>query len=159
MITLRNSLISTIFFFPSQIGSFFGTIDSILMRTLVNSSLFTFKKTFDYQSLCDPPTDDRAAAGPRSVYVVSYISQTAATFKKNKKNLFKKTRGNRRSYVRTSRYLHLTYLLISPHRIALTNEIQTHTHTHMQLPSLGSHKSGREAEGMLKAVEWESQLQ
>lgn len=52
-----------------KIGSFFGTIDSILMRTLVNSSLFTFKKTFDYQSLCDPPTDDRAAAGPRSVYV------------------------------------------------------------------------------------------
>lgn len=52
------------------------------MRTLVNSSLFTFKKTFDYQSLCDPKKESKAAAGLRSVYVVSYISQTAATFKK-----------------------------------------------------------------------------
>lgn len=80
------------------------------MRTLVNSSLFTFKKTFDYQSLCDPKKESKAAAGLRSVYVVSYISQTAATFKK--KHTQKNTGGNRRSYVRTSRYLRLTYLLI-----------------------------------------------
>lgn len=45
------------------------------MRNLVNSSLFTFKKTFDYQSLCDPKKESKAAAGLRSVYVVSYISQ------------------------------------------------------------------------------------
>lgn len=53
----------------SKIGRFFGVIDPILMKTLVNSSLFTFKKTFDYQSLCQPKKESRAAAGLRSVYV------------------------------------------------------------------------------------------
>lgn len=62
------------FHFP-QIGRFFGAIDPILMRNLVNSSLFTFKKTFDYQSLCDPKKESKAAAGLRSVQVVSYTSQ------------------------------------------------------------------------------------
>lgn len=52
-----------------QIGRFFGVIDPILMINLVNSSLFTFKKTFDYQSLCDPVKESKAAAGLRSVYV------------------------------------------------------------------------------------------
>ncbi|KAM3587492.1 uncharacterized protein V6R79_006806 [Siganus canaliculatus] len=52
-----------------MIGRFFGMIDPILMRNLVNSSLFTFKKTFDYQSLCDPKKESKAAAGLRSVYV------------------------------------------------------------------------------------------
>ncbi|XP_030005492.1 voltage-dependent calcium channel subunit alpha-2/delta-1-like isoform X5 [Sphaeramia orbicularis] len=52
-----------------QIGRFFGVIDPILMINLVNSSLFTFKKTFDYQSLCDPKKESKAAAGLRSVYV------------------------------------------------------------------------------------------
>ncbi|XP_068573511.1 voltage-dependent calcium channel subunit alpha-2/delta-1a [Cebidichthys violaceus] len=52
-----------------KIGSFFGGIDPILMVNLVNSSLFTFKKTFDYQSLCDPEKESKAAAGLRSVYV------------------------------------------------------------------------------------------
>ncbi|XP_041636585.1 voltage-dependent calcium channel subunit alpha-2/delta-1-like isoform X2 [Cheilinus undulatus] len=52
-----------------KIGQFFGVIDPILMRNLVNSSLFTFKKTFDYQSLCDPKRESKAAAGLRSVYV------------------------------------------------------------------------------------------
>lgn len=52
-----------------QIGKFFGVIDPILMVSLVNSSLFTFKKTFDYQSLCDPVKESKAAAGLRSVYV------------------------------------------------------------------------------------------
>uniref|UniRef100_A0A8D3E7W6 Calcium channel, voltage-dependent, alpha 2/delta subunit 1a n=1 Tax=Scophthalmus maximus TaxID=52904 RepID=A0A8D3E7W6_SCOMX len=58
-----------------QIGSFFGVIDPALMRSL-NDSLFTYKQTYDYQSLCDPKRDSKAAAGLRSVYVVSYISQT-----------------------------------------------------------------------------------
>ncbi|XP_044198648.1 voltage-dependent calcium channel subunit alpha-2/delta-1-like isoform X4 [Thunnus albacares] len=52
-----------------QIGRFFGVIDPILMINLVNSSLFTFKKTYDYQSLCYPKTESKAAAGLRSVYV------------------------------------------------------------------------------------------
>uniref|UniRef100_A0A3B3ZI21 VWFA domain-containing protein n=1 Tax=Periophthalmus magnuspinnatus TaxID=409849 RepID=A0A3B3ZI21_9GOBI len=52
-----------------QIGKFFGVIDPILMVSLVNSSLFTSKKTFDYQSLCDPVKESKAAAGLRSVYV------------------------------------------------------------------------------------------
>ncbi|CAG01899.1 unnamed protein product, partial [Tetraodon nigroviridis] len=38
----------------SQIGHFFGTIDPVLMRTLVNASLFTFKKTLDYQFALRP---------------------------------------------------------------------------------------------------------
>ncbi|XP_035530244.1 voltage-dependent calcium channel subunit alpha-2/delta-1a [Morone saxatilis] len=53
----------------AKIGRFFGVIDPILMKNLVNSSLFTFKKTFDYQSLCDPKKESKAAAGLRSVYV------------------------------------------------------------------------------------------
>ncbi|KAM8883598.1 voltage-dependent calcium channel subunit alpha-2/delta-1-like isoform 1-T1 [Synchiropus picturatus] len=52
-----------------QIGRFFGVIDPILMVNLVNSSLYTFKKTFDYQSLCDPQKESKAAAGLRSVFV------------------------------------------------------------------------------------------
>ncbi|KAF7664242.1 hypothetical protein LDENG_00184010 [Lucifuga dentata] len=52
-----------------QIGRFFGAIDPVLMVNLVNSSLFTFKKTFDYQSLCKPESESKAAAGLRSVYV------------------------------------------------------------------------------------------
>uniref|UniRef100_A0A3Q3LVS9 Calcium channel, voltage-dependent, alpha 2/delta subunit 1a n=1 Tax=Mastacembelus armatus TaxID=205130 RepID=A0A3Q3LVS9_9TELE len=52
-----------------KIGSFFGVIDPVLMRSL-KDTLFTFKKTYDYQSLCDPKKESKAAAGPRSVYVV-----------------------------------------------------------------------------------------
>uniref|UniRef100_A0A665VPF7 Voltage-dependent calcium channel subunit alpha-2/delta-1-like n=1 Tax=Echeneis naucrates TaxID=173247 RepID=A0A665VPF7_ECHNA len=51
-----------------QIGRFFGVIDPVLMRSL-NDSLFTLKQTFDYQSLCDPEKEGKAAAGLRSVYV------------------------------------------------------------------------------------------
>ncbi|XP_073337121.1 voltage-dependent calcium channel subunit alpha-2/delta-1a [Pagrus major] len=53
----------------SKIGQFFGVIDPALMTTLVNSSLFTYKKTFDYQSICEPKKESKAAAGLRSVYV------------------------------------------------------------------------------------------
>lgn len=53
-----------------KIGKFFGVIDPSLMRNLVeNASLFAYKKTFDYQSLCDPKTESKGASGPRSVYV------------------------------------------------------------------------------------------
>ncbi|KAM9328056.1 voltage-dependent calcium channel subunit alpha-2/delta-1a [Pholidichthys leucotaenia] len=55
----------------SQIGDFFGVIDPILMKNLVNSSLFTSISTYDYQSLCDPKTEIKTAAGLRSVYVPS----------------------------------------------------------------------------------------
>ncbi|KTF74282.1 hypothetical protein cypCar_00040534, partial [Cyprinus carpio] len=34
----------------TQIGQFFGEVDPVLMITLVNSSLFSFNKTYDYQS-------------------------------------------------------------------------------------------------------------
>lgn len=40
------------------------------MITLVNTSLFSFNKTYDYQSVCDPERETKAAAGLRSVYVV-----------------------------------------------------------------------------------------
>ncbi|KAM6985869.1 voltage-dependent calcium channel subunit alpha-2/delta-1-like [Aplochiton taeniatus] len=52
-----------------QVGRFFGVIDPILMTNLLNQSLFTFKKTYDYQSVCDPERESKAAAGLRSVYV------------------------------------------------------------------------------------------
>lgn len=54
-----------------QIGQFFGEIDPNLMRSLVNSSVYAFNKTYDYQSVCDPQREIKAAAGLRSVYVVS----------------------------------------------------------------------------------------
>uniref|UniRef100_A0A8C7JEL6 VWFA domain-containing protein n=1 Tax=Oncorhynchus kisutch TaxID=8019 RepID=A0A8C7JEL6_ONCKI len=58
-----------------QIGQFFGMIDPILMVNLVNMSLFTLNKTYDYQSVCDPKRESKgSAAGLRSVYVVSYIT-------------------------------------------------------------------------------------
>lgn len=53
-----------------QIGQFFGEVDPVLMIYLVNTSLYSFNKTYDYQSVCDPEKDSKAAAGPRSVYVV-----------------------------------------------------------------------------------------
>ncbi|KAM3870678.1 voltage-dependent calcium channel subunit alpha-2/delta-1 [Diretmus argenteus] len=53
------------------IGQFFGEVDPVLMINLVNTSLYSFNKTYDYQSVCDPEKDSKAAAGPRSVYVPS----------------------------------------------------------------------------------------
>uniref|UniRef100_A0AAR2LK83 VWFA domain-containing protein n=1 Tax=Pygocentrus nattereri TaxID=42514 RepID=A0AAR2LK83_PYGNA len=53
----------------TQIGQFFGEVDPILMISLVNTSLYSFNKTYDYQSVCDPERESKAAAGPRSVYV------------------------------------------------------------------------------------------
>uniref|UniRef100_A0A3P8T2K3 Calcium voltage-gated channel auxiliary subunit alpha2delta 1 n=1 Tax=Amphiprion percula TaxID=161767 RepID=A0A3P8T2K3_AMPPE len=53
------------------IGQFFGEVDPVLMINLVNTSLYSFNKTYDYQSVCDPEKDSKAAAGPRSVYVLS----------------------------------------------------------------------------------------
>ncbi|KAF3688897.1 Voltage-dependent calcium channel subunit alpha-2/delta-1 [Channa argus] len=49
---------------------FFGEVDPVLMINLVNTSLYSFNKTYDYQSVCDPEKDSKAAAGPRSFYVV-----------------------------------------------------------------------------------------
>lgn len=53
-----------------QIGQFFGEVDPVLMINLVNTSLYSFNKTYDYQSVCDPEKDSKAAAGRRSIYVV-----------------------------------------------------------------------------------------
>ncbi|XP_042600299.1 voltage-dependent calcium channel subunit alpha-2/delta-1 [Cyprinus carpio] len=49
----------------TQIGQFFGEVDPVLMITLVNTSLFSFNKTYDYQSVCDPERETKAAAGLR----------------------------------------------------------------------------------------------
>uniref|UniRef100_A0A8C7XVS6 Calcium voltage-gated channel auxiliary subunit alpha2delta 1 n=1 Tax=Oryzias sinensis TaxID=183150 RepID=A0A8C7XVS6_9TELE len=51
------------------IGQFFGEVDPVLMISLVNTSLYSFNKTYDYQSVCDPEKDSKAAAGPRSIFV------------------------------------------------------------------------------------------
>lgn len=61
-----------------QIGQFFGEVDPVLMINLVNTSLYSFNKTYDYQSVCDPEKDSKAAAGPRSVYVVRCLSHKRA---------------------------------------------------------------------------------
>uniref|UniRef100_A0A8C2BMH6 Calcium voltage-gated channel auxiliary subunit alpha2delta 1 n=1 Tax=Cyprinus carpio TaxID=7962 RepID=A0A8C2BMH6_CYPCA len=53
----------------TQIGQFFGEVDPVLMITLVNSSLFSFNKTYDYQSVCDPERETKAAAGPPVICV------------------------------------------------------------------------------------------
>ncbi|KAM9480798.1 voltage-dependent calcium channel subunit alpha-2/delta-1 isoform 2-T3 [Clarias gariepinus] len=53
----------------TQIGQFFGEVDPILMVNLLNTSLYSFNKTYDYQSVCDPEKEPKAAAGPRSAYV------------------------------------------------------------------------------------------
>ncbi|XP_036373510.1 voltage-dependent calcium channel subunit alpha-2/delta-1-like isoform X2 [Megalops cyprinoides] len=52
-----------------QIGQFYGMIDPSLMIQLLNMSLYSFNKTYDYQSVCDPERETKAAAGPRSVYI------------------------------------------------------------------------------------------
>nr|XP_015207702.1 PREDICTED: voltage-dependent calcium channel subunit alpha-2/delta-1 isoform X5 [Lepisosteus oculatus] len=52
-----------------EIGWFFGEIDPILMTNLVNTSLYAFNKSYDYQSVCDPDRGPKAAAGLRSVFV------------------------------------------------------------------------------------------
>ncbi|XP_048013024.1 voltage-dependent calcium channel subunit alpha-2/delta-1a isoform X2 [Megalobrama amblycephala] len=51
------------------IGQFFGITDPNLMRNLMNVSLFSVNKTYDYQALCEPTKETKAAAGLRSVYV------------------------------------------------------------------------------------------
>ncbi|XP_016399966.1 voltage-dependent calcium channel subunit alpha-2/delta-1-like isoform X2 [Sinocyclocheilus rhinocerous] len=53
----------------SMIGQFFGMIDPTLMRNLINESLFSVNITYNYQALCEPTTESKAAAGLRSVYV------------------------------------------------------------------------------------------
>ncbi|XP_041110539.1 voltage-dependent calcium channel subunit alpha-2/delta-1 isoform X1 [Polyodon spathula] len=53
----------------SQIGRFFGEIDPSFMRNLIEVPLYSFNKSYDYQSVCDPERDTKAAAGLRSVFV------------------------------------------------------------------------------------------
>uniref|UniRef100_A0A669AW80 Calcium voltage-gated channel auxiliary subunit alpha2delta 1 n=1 Tax=Oreochromis niloticus TaxID=8128 RepID=A0A669AW80_ORENI len=43
------------------IGQFFGEVDPVLMTNLVNTSLYSLNKTYDYQSVCDPEKDSKAA--------------------------------------------------------------------------------------------------
>ncbi|XP_077090374.1 voltage-dependent calcium channel subunit alpha-2/delta-1a isoform X2 [Siphateles boraxobius] len=55
--------------YMSMIGQFFGMIDPSLMRNMMNVSLYSLTKTYDYQALCEPTKESKAAAGLRSVYV------------------------------------------------------------------------------------------
>lgn len=52
----------------------------MLMINLVNTSLYSFNKTYDYQSVCDPEKDGKAAAGPRTVFVVRYLQAGSHQF-------------------------------------------------------------------------------
>ncbi|KAL1275884.1 hypothetical protein QQF64_035507, partial [Cirrhinus molitorella] len=54
-----------------KIGQFFGMIEPSLMRNLINETLFSVNITYDYQALCEPTKESKAAAGLRSVYVPS----------------------------------------------------------------------------------------
>ncbi|XP_051889603.1 voltage-dependent calcium channel subunit alpha-2/delta-1 isoform X2 [Pristis pectinata] len=56
-----------------KIGKFFGEIDPSLMRRLLNTSLYAFNKSYDFQSVCDPESETKAAAGLRSVYIPSIV--------------------------------------------------------------------------------------
>ncbi|XP_072922675.1 voltage-dependent calcium channel subunit alpha-2/delta-1-like isoform X1 [Hemitrygon akajei] len=56
-----------------KIGKFFGEIDPSLMKRLLNTSLYAFNKSYDFQSVCDPESETKAAAGLRSVYVPSIV--------------------------------------------------------------------------------------
>ncbi|KAG9335231.1 hypothetical protein JZ751_005587 [Albula glossodonta] len=53
----------------AQIGQFFGEIDPFLMQNLISSGLYTFNKTYDYQSVCDPERETKAASGQRSIFI------------------------------------------------------------------------------------------
>ncbi|XP_078275889.1 voltage-dependent calcium channel subunit alpha-2/delta-1-like isoform X2 [Rhinoraja longicauda] len=57
----------------AKIGKFFGEIDPSLMRRLLNTSLYAFNKSYDFQSVCDPESATKGAAGLRSVYVPSIV--------------------------------------------------------------------------------------
>lgn len=105
------------------------------MKTLVNSSLYTFKKTFDYQSLCDPKKASEAAAGLRSVYVVSYISQTHAE---------PPTCAHNAALVCSHILIstHIFTKVFFPCRNTLTNEVQTHMRTE-NFPHRGAINLGR----------------
>lgn len=51
------------------------------MINLVNTSLYSFNKTYDYQSVCDPEKDIKAAAGPRSVFVVRLLTYVSDSYR------------------------------------------------------------------------------
>ncbi|KAM3914780.1 voltage-dependent calcium channel subunit alpha-2/delta-2 isoform 5-T5 [Leptodactylus fuscus] len=53
----------------SQVGKFFSEVDPNLMSALYNSSFFTRKESYDYQSLCAPKTESNKGAAPRGIFV------------------------------------------------------------------------------------------
>ncbi|KAM5147996.1 voltage-dependent calcium channel subunit alpha-2/delta-2 [Mantella aurantiaca] len=53
----------------SQVGKFFSEVDPNLMSALFNSSFFTRKESYDYQSLCAPKTESNKGAAPRGIFV------------------------------------------------------------------------------------------
>ncbi|XP_072276476.1 voltage-dependent calcium channel subunit alpha-2/delta-2 isoform X1 [Pyxicephalus adspersus] len=53
----------------AQVGKFFSEVDPNLMSALYNSSFFTRKESYDYQSLCAPKTESNKGAAPRGIFV------------------------------------------------------------------------------------------
>uniref|UniRef100_A0A4W5RA71 VWFA domain-containing protein n=1 Tax=Hucho hucho TaxID=62062 RepID=A0A4W5RA71_9TELE len=51
----------------TQIGQFFGEVDPVVMISLANTSLYSFNKTYNYQSVCNPERDCKAAGSQSSV--------------------------------------------------------------------------------------------
>ncbi|XP_061583200.1 voltage-dependent calcium channel subunit alpha-2/delta-2-like isoform X3 [Cololabis saira] len=54
-----------------KIGFFFGDVDPYLMHALYNSSIFTRRQSFDYQSACEPVSSSHTGAAPRGTFVPS----------------------------------------------------------------------------------------
>ncbi|XP_048403435.1 voltage-dependent calcium channel subunit alpha-2/delta-2a isoform X1 [Stegostoma tigrinum] len=53
----------------SQIGMFFSEVDPSLMNALYNASFYTRKESYDYQSVCGPPSNTDTGAAPRSIFI------------------------------------------------------------------------------------------
>ncbi|XP_071751266.1 voltage-dependent calcium channel subunit alpha-2/delta-2a [Centroberyx gerrardi] len=53
----------------NKVGMFFSDVDPYLMHALYNSSFYSRKQSFDYQSVCERMPNSEAGAAPRGVFV------------------------------------------------------------------------------------------
>ncbi|XP_071386731.1 voltage-dependent calcium channel subunit alpha-2/delta-2a [Centroberyx affinis] len=53
----------------NKVGMFFSDVDPYLMHALYNSSFYSRKQSFDYQSVCERVPNSEAGAAPRGVFV------------------------------------------------------------------------------------------
>ncbi|KAJ8394843.1 hypothetical protein AAFF_G00041980 [Aldrovandia affinis] len=53
----------------NKVGMFFSEVEPYLMHALFNNSFYNRKRSFDYQSVCEPGTNHNLGAAPRGVFV------------------------------------------------------------------------------------------